>query len=239
MAVYEKLRRFRCASACATLVFVAAIPLLAAQPIPTPPATTTRVPAPVPAPSDTAAQPLAAFARAWAAVTAYNATVTVFEQKDTQVQNVVFNYAFRKPASVTVHVVAGPNAGMTLAWDGGTTVVARRGSGLFTLFKRTLLLHDPVATTIRGSSIDQLSFGAILAHAQAEAGTLSEVPGDVIDGVVTDAVRLSSTAPAANAGLTSEVVELSTITHLPIRVLGFDGQILVRKIDISNVTLSF
>jgi len=239
MAVYEKLCRFGCAFACATLALAAPSPLPAAQPNPTPLATTSRVPAPVPASSDAAEQRLAAFAAAWGALTAYNATVTVFEQKDTQVQNVVFDYTFRKPASVTVHVVAGQNAGVTLAWDGGTTVVARRGSGLFALFKRTLSLHDPLATTIRGSSIDQLSFGAILAHAQAEAGTLSEVPGEVIDGVATDAVRLSSTAPAANAGLTREVVELSTITHLPVRVIGYAGDVLVRRIDFSKVTLSF
>ena len=30
------------------------------------------------------------------------------------------------------------------------------------MFKRTLSLHDPLVTTLRGSSIDQLSFGAIL-----------------------------------------------------------------------------
>jgi hypothetical protein len=237
MADYEKLCRFWCAPAFAILVFLAAVPVAVAQPSPSPSATTSRGPAPLPSPSGVAAQRLDAFARAWAAVTAYTATVTVFEQKDAQVQNVVFNYTFRKPASVTVHVASGPNAGVTLVWDGGTTVVAHRGSGLAALFKRTLSLHDPQATTIRGSSIDQLSFGAILAHAQAEAGTLSEVPGEIIDGVPTDAVRLSSSTPAADAGLTREVVELSTVTHLPVRVLGYEGDTLVRKIDFSNVTL--
>jgi len=216
----------------------AAIPVLAAQPTPSPVATASRSAAPLSASSEPAAQRLDAFARAWAAVTAYNANVTVFEQKDTTVQNVVFNYSFRKPSSVTVHVASGPNAGVTLVWDGGATVVGRRGSGLAALFKRTLSLHDPLATTIRGSSIDQLSFGAILAHAQAEAGSLSEAPGDVIDGVVTDAVRVIPSDPATNAGLTREVVELSPITHLPMRVLGFDGETLVRKIDFSNVTFS-
>jgi hypothetical protein len=240
MAVYERVCRIWYAAARATLVFAVAVPLLAAQPIPSPTATASpaQAPSPLPAPSGAAAQRLDAFARAWAAMTAYNATVTVFEQKDTQVQNVVFNYAFRKPSNVIVHVASGTNAGVTLAWGGGTTVVAHRGSGFAALFKRTLSLHDPLATTIRGSSIDQLSFGAILAHAEAEAGTLSEVPGEVIGGVATDAVRLGSTAPAGNAGLTREVVELSTVTHLPVRVLGYAGETLVRRIEFSNVTLS-
>ena len=45
-----------------------------------------------------------------------------------------------------------------LTWDGGAMVVAWRGSGLAAMFKRTLSLHDPLVTTLRGSSIDQLRF---------------------------------------------------------------------------------
>jgi hypothetical protein len=125
---------------------------------------------------------------------------------------------------------------VTLAWGGGSTVVARRGKGLAALFKRTLPLHDPLATTIRGSSIDELSFGAILAHAQETAGALSVGKGDTIDGSATTAVTLEPTVAATDAALTREVIEVSETTHLPMRVLGYAGQVLVRKIDFSNVT---
>ena len=97
-------------------------------------------------------------------------------------------------------------------------MVARRGTGLAALFKKTFSLHDPGVTTIRGSSIDQLRFGAILAQAQQVGGTLSEAGSDVIDGVATDAVALVPADPAADAGLSREVVELSEVTHLPVRV---------------------
>ena len=40
-----------------------------------------------------------------------------------------------------------------------------------------------------------------------------------------------------SAGLTREVVELSALTHLPLRVLGYEGSTLVRRIDFSNVKL--
>ncbi len=180
---------------------------------------------------------VAAFAAAWSGVTSYNASVTVFEQKGAQVQNVVLDYRFRKPSYVTVRVIAGPNAGASLSWDGGPTVVARRGSGLLALFKKTYALHDPQVTMIRGSSIDQLSFGAILADAQ-EPGALSEAASDAIDGVAADAVTLIPTHAAADAGLTREVVDLSTVTHLPMRVLGFDGATLVLRIDFAKVVVS-
>jgi len=202
---------------------------------------------PLPSPSPTAtplgATPAGAakyvndFAQAWASVTSYTATVTVFEQKGAQVQNLVFDYAFRKPSTVTVRVVSGPNAGAILSWDGGTTVVASRGRGLLALLKKTYSLHDAQVTTIRGSSIDQLSFGAILSDAQ-QAGVLSEAPSDAIDGVAADAVELIPAASPSDAGLSREVVDLSTITHLPVRVLGFDGSALVIRIGFSNVIVA-
>jgi hypothetical protein len=187
--------------------------------------------------SGAAAREIAAFARAWAGVSGYSATVTIFDQKGTQTQNLVFDYTFRKPSNVTVHVVAGTNAGVTLTWDGGATVVARRGSGLAALFKRTLSLHDPLVTTLRGSSIDQLSFGAILVYGEQQAGNLSEATGEVIDGVAVNAVTLIPAGSVTGAGLAREVVELSALAHLPLRVLGYEGSTLVRRIDFSNVKL--
>lgn len=225
------------ATACAALVVIyqVAVPADALQAVPSP--VTSPVATPLASQSVAAAREIAAFASAWAGVSGYSATVTVFEQMGTQSQNLVFDYTFRKPSNVTVHVVAGPNAGVTLTWDGGATVVARRGSGLAALFKRTLSLHDPSVTTLRGSSIDQLSFGAILAHGEQEAGTLSEVRGEAIDDVDVNAVTLILSGSASDAGLTREVVDLSTVTHLPMRVLGFEGTTLVRRIDFSNIRL--
>jgi hypothetical protein len=178
-----------------------------------------------------------AFRRAWAGIVGYSATVTIFEKKRAQVQHVVFEYNFRKPSSATVHVVQGPNAGVTLVWNGGSTMAAHRGSGFMAQFKRTISLHDPLATTIRGSSIDQLSFGAILTHAQRTAGVVSQSRGPLIGGVATEAVKLIPTASVSDAGLTHEVVDISERTHFPMRVLGYDRGMLVRRIDFSNVAL--
>lgn len=180
---------------------------------------------------------LDAFARAWAAITGYTATVTVVERKGQQVQTAVFNYSFRKPSNATVQVVRGSNPGVTLIWDGGTSVIAHRGSGLMGIFKKSLSLHDPQVTTIRGSSIDELSFGKILAHARQTQGKLSVGPGPVIGGVATQAVTLIPANPATDAALTREVIEISTKTHLPMRILGYQGRTLVRTIDYSNVKL--
>jgi outer membrane lipoprotein-sorting protein len=221
-----------CCAVCAALCLLLGRPLpgVAEGPAGSPPTA-----APSAASGAAATMLLGQFAAAWADVAAYSATVTIFERKDTQVQNVVFSYSFHQPSDVSVHVDAGPNAGVTMAWNGGNTVVAHRGSGFMALLKKTFALHDPQATTIRGSSVDELSFGAILAHARQEPGKLAVTP-QADAGV--EAVTLLSADPAANAGLTREIVELSTITHLPVEVLGYDGSTLVRQIDFSNVTLT-
>ena len=177
---------------------------------------------------------LVAFDHAWKGVTAYSATITIFEQQGSQTQNMTFDYRFSKPSNLAIRVVAGANKGATLAWGGGKTVVVRRGSGFLSLFRRTVALNDPMVKTIRGSTINQLSFGAILAHS-GQPGVLSEAHGDVIDGDTTEAVTLVPKSAPADANLTREVIEISTTTHFPLRILGYAGPTLVRKIDIADV----
>src|SRR6185437_7705657 len=91
--------------------------------------------------SASALREIDAFAGALSGVSGYGATVTIYDQKDTQTQNVVFDYTFSKPSNVTVHVTGGPNTGVTLDWNGGSTVVAHKGSGLAAMFSKTLSLH--------------------------------------------------------------------------------------------------
>jgi outer membrane lipoprotein-sorting protein len=194
-------------------------------------------PSPIASPSQAAVREISAFASVWEGITGYTATVAIFDEKGAQTQNLLMDYTFRKPNNVTVHVIAGPNAGVTLTWDGGSSVVAHRGSGLAAMFKRTLSLHDPQVTTLRGSSIDQLSFEAIVEHGQQSAGALSESAGETIGGLSTNAVTLTPASPADDNGLTREVVEFSSATHLPIRALAYEGSTLVRKVDFSNIKL--
>jgi hypothetical protein len=183
-----------------------------------------------------------AFARTWYALSSYSATIAVFEQKpvatdarDNAAMDVTLDYVFRKPAAVRVRVVSGPNTGGDLAWNGGDKVIVSRGSGLFAMFRKTVSLHDAMVTTARGSSIDQLAFGAIIAHLENTPGTLSEGGGEPMNGLSTDAVTLVPTDAALDGGMTREVVEISPATHLPVRILGYEGQSLVRRLDFSNV----
>jgi len=176
-----------------------------------------------------------AFAGAWAGIVAYSATVTAFERADARAETLVVDYRFRKPSNVTARIVSGPNPGAVLVWDGGPTMSAHLGSGLMYVLQKKLSLHDPSAISPRGSSIDQLSFAYVLNHGQSTPGTVAQRPGEVIDGVATQAVEIVPLVPADDGGLTREVVELSPTTHLPVRILGYEGSTLVRKIDFANI----
>jgi hypothetical protein len=54
---------------------------------------------------------------------------------------------------------------------------------------------------------------------------------------VIDAVSLIPTSSVADAGLTYEIIEISKTTNFPMRVLGYEGRTLVRRVDYSNVKL--
>jgi hypothetical protein len=94
-----------------------------------------------------------------------------------------------------------------------------------------------LVTTIRGSSIDELSYGAILAHAEQTAGRLSESRGEPIDGNATESLSLVPEDPAADAGFSRETIDISTATQLPVRIQAYEGTTLVRTIDFSDVSL--
>src|SRR5580658_491850 len=178
-----------------------------------------------------------AFAATWAGIVAYSATVTAFERAGARAETLVVDYRFRKPSSVTARIISGPNPGAVLVWDGGPTMSAHLGSGLMYVLQKRLSLHDPSATSPRGSSIDQLSFAYVLEHGQSTPGTVTQRLGEVVDGVATQAVEIVPLVAAHDGGLTREVVELSTTTHVPVRILGYEGLTLVRKIDFAKVIL--
>jgi hypothetical protein len=180
---------------------------------------------------------LAPFTAAWSALASYSTTITIYERKGTKEENHVLAYHFEKPADVSVHVVSGSsNAGTTVTWAGGPTVSAR-GAGLASMFRKTLSLHDPQVMSIRGESLDELSFGSILAHARQQDGKITQTTA-LVDGVQADEISMVPSQPLADGGLTREVVDLSPVTHLPVCVLGYEGAVLVRKIDFSKVSLT-
>jgi outer membrane lipoprotein-sorting protein len=54
-------------------------------------------------PAQSAPAAWATFEQTWASMTAYSATVAIFEREGAQVQSSVLDYTFHKPSSASVH----------------------------------------------------------------------------------------------------------------------------------------
>ena len=167
------------------------------------------------------------FAKAWSGLNGYTATIRLYEVKGGNTEHAVFNYTYRKPQSVTMKVVSGPNAGATVTWSGGTTVSASKSGAFGITLSKNVSLNDPLVTSLRGYSVSDLSLPGILAHAQQTAG--SSYSGTVtLDGSAVTAVTLNVANPSQDNGMTREVLYLSQSTQLPVRIDGFVGNQLVR-----------
>lgn len=184
----------------------------------------------------TSASTFSDFAQSWSHISGYHATITVFEREGKRTDNRVLTYEFSKPSHAVMHVLSGKDAGATLTWNGGPTLIGKKGHGFMSMFTKTFRLHDPTVTTVRGSSIDELSYASILRHLEQNREHLKDYPSNVIDGAPTRAISFVATSPATDAGLSREEFIFSQNTHLPIRVLGFEGKLLVRQVDFSHVT---
>jgi len=82
-----------------------------------------------------------------------------------------------------------------------------------------------------------MSFAAFIAHSRGTPGIVSQAAGPTILDIPTEAVTLVPTSSATDTGFTREVIAISVITHLPLRVLAYEQDTLVRQIDFSNIQL--
>lgn len=171
---------------------------------------------------------LASFAAAVSSLQGYTTSIHLFEKRGSETENAVYRYAYTKPSDVTMQIVSGPNAGASVAWNGGASVSAGKGSGFAGMFRKSVPLADPLVTSLRGYTVSDLSFPSILKHAQTTAGTLSATQA-ALGGVRTDILTLEVADPARDNDMTREVLYLDASTHLPRRIDGFVGTTLVRS----------
>ncbi len=157
----------------------------------------------------------------------YTVTIRMHEASGRRMQDRALRYWYEKPSSAKVEVVDGIGRGSAAVWRGDSSVRGHWG-GFLSIFRLTIGLHDPHATSLRGDSIDALSFFEIYRHVTTTKGELQEAPGPTIDGAATEALVLLPSIPAENDGITREVLYLSRATHLPIRRQCFEGETLVK-----------
>jgi outer membrane lipoprotein-sorting protein len=172
---------------------------------------------------------LAAFEDAWSAVNGYRCTIVAHEVAGDDVQDRTYRLAFRKPHDTRLEIVAGAGKGGVAIWRGGGDVRGHRG-GLLSFVHLTVGLHNPLVTTLRGTTIAAVNFGAVLAHWQAlEMQTSIEVHA------APDGLELIAHLGAPTAsGVTEETVVLGR-DHLPTAYREYAAGQLVKSVRYEDV----
>ncbi len=177
---------------------------------------------------------IAAFDKAFAAVTDYTCVLHVHEAKGTQTQDRVYQYEFMKPHYVKTLILAGDGKGSGGVWTGGDQVSGHQG-GFLSGIHLKVSINDPRATSLRGVTIPDGLLQRIVNNYGSIAGKLTQVNGGKINGVETDRLELKPSDPNANFGITDQILYISKETHWPLRQILYSGSQIVLDEDVSDL----
>lgn len=184
--------------------------------------------------ADNTAPAITAFNAAWATINDYTCTMHSHEVLDTKTQDRIYSYWFMKPHFAKTLIVSGDGQGSGGVWSGGDTVSGHQG-GILSGLHLTVSLHDPRATSIRGFTIpDGLVFNIVEKYVTTP-GTLTQVPGGKLGGVLTDRLDLKVDDPSKFDGITEQILYLSEETHLPVRQILYSGNQIILDQTISDL----
>lgn len=178
---------------------------------------------------------IAQFSSAWDAVHTYTCTIAAHEVRGKDVQDRVYKLAFSRPNNMRMDIVGGAGHGGAAVWTGGDTVYGHQG-GFLSFVRLHLNIHDPKAVSLRGTTVAQASFGALLTRIKSLK--TSERDAKDVDGVTT----LTATVldPKTEAGVT-RVVMMFGANHLPVEYDEYQGDLVVNHVRYTdykgNVTL--
>jgi outer membrane lipoprotein-sorting protein len=178
---------------------------------------------------------LAAFSNAWDGVHTYTCTITAHEVLGSNVQDRVYHASFMRPNNLRMDIVGGAGKGGAAIWSGGDTVYGHQG-GFLSFIKLHLNIHDSKAVSLRGTTIAQASFGALLQRFKDMK--TSSLDAKTANGETTVTAQVLD--PASYQGVTSEVLILGA-DHLPVEYDQYAGTQIVNHVRYSeykgNVTI--
>lgn len=178
---------------------------------------------------------LAAFSTAWAAVNTYTCTITAHEVQGLDVQDRVYHMAFARPNNMRMDIVGGAGKGGAAIWTGGDTVYGHQG-GFLSFIKLHLNIHDPKAVSLRGKTIAEASFAALLDRVKSLK--LSSLDAKTANGLTTMSAQIEDAKP--DKDITSILLVFGA-NHLPVEYDEYQGANVVDHVLYSdyqgNVTL--
>jgi outer membrane lipoprotein-sorting protein len=182
--------------------------------------------------ADSGQQTIAKMQSVWDHIDSYECRVTVHEALGSRVQDRVYLVRFVKPAQMRVDIIDGDGRGSVAIWDGGPTVHGHQG-GMLSVFKLSVDMHSKLATDLRGASIDQGNFGALIDHLKAMDPSLVQTTTDGDKTILV--VQIDPAKPAGD--ITREVYILGA-DWLPLEYYQYDEDRVVKHVIASGLKLN-
>ncbi len=187
------------------------------------------------APAHAASTPaIAAFENAFASINDYTFNLRSHEVKGSSVQDRVYQYWFMKPHYAKTLINSGDGSGSGGVWTGGDQVSGHQG-GFLSGIHLKVSIHDGRATSLLGYTIPDGLLQNVVATYRNTPGALTQHPGGKVDGVSTEMVELVPSNPASVNGATRCTIYFSTVTHLPVRNILYNGSSPILDQSFNNV----
>jgi outer membrane lipoprotein-sorting protein len=184
------------------------------------------------APASFADQAYANFDAAWAKVTSYTCTLTSHEVQGNKTQDRVYQLWFRKPVDTRMNVISGDDKGAEAAYQGGDRVKGHHG-GFLSFLHLTLNIHNSQATSIRGTTIADANFEALVEHIRGLKTTNTDATVENGQTQVTVAVA----DPSTDQNVTREAMTFGP-DGLPVEFDQWEGDTLVKHQTFTDVKLN-
>jgi outer membrane lipoprotein-sorting protein len=171
---------------------------------------------------------LAAFSTAWAGVKTYTCTITAHEVKGRDVQDRVYHVAFMRPNNMRMDIVGGAGRGGAAVWTGGSTLFGHQG-GFLSFVKLHLNIHDPKAVSLRGTTVAQASFGALLDRVKSLK--IATLDAKTQNGLTRMSAQIAGAAPEKDV---TSILMVFAANHLPVEYDEYMGSTVVDHVVYSN-----
>lgn len=182
--------------------------------------------------ADSSQDAIAKFSAAWKGVKTYTCTVEVHELKGKDVQDRLYHLRFSRPHDTRMDIIGGDGRGSAAVWRGGDQVRGHQG-GMLRSIRVNVDIHSRLATTLRGTTIAQANYGALLSHLQSTSARsfVAKRVGDNLE------VTASVSDPSRNEDVTREVFVLGR-DGLPRQYLQYSKDTLVKRVIYSDVKVN-
>jgi outer membrane lipoprotein-sorting protein len=172
--------------------------------------------------------------KAWSGVSSYTATIVSDETpegRSTTPFDRTYDFKFLKPHMAHFVITDGAGKGADATWDGGDEVRFHQG-GFLSAIKSMVSTSDKRVASIRGDSIDSLSFGS-------QIDLFATTEGTLVDGKDPSGQPTITLTPESYefGGVTRDTLTLDRATHLPIKRERYVGSKLVKTETFTNVKL--